>query len=133
LINNKVNTTVQTPVDEIKKLLAQAQEYYEKGEDNEAEKVLVRIRTSEPMNSETYLLSGKIFLRRADLEQAISSFKTALFWNNQLVDAHVALGRIFMQKGDCLQAKNYSRSALEIDKEDENAQAFERQVERCSK
>ncbi|MDQ3635949.1 MAG: tetratricopeptide repeat protein [Acidobacteriota bacterium] len=133
LINNKVNTTVQTPVDEIKKLLAQAQEYYKKGEDNEAEKVLVRIRTSEPMNSETYLLSGKIFLRRGDLEQAISSFKTALFWNNQLVDAHVALGRIFMQKGDCLQAKNYSRSAMEIYKEDENAQAFERQVERCSK
>ena len=133
LINDKANASVQTPVDETKKLLAEAQEHYKKGEDNEATTVLRRILASEPMNAESYLLLGKIHLRRGDLEQAVSSFKTALFWNNQLVDAHVALGKIFMQKGDCLQAKNYSRSALEVNKDDENAQAFERQVERCSK
>lgn len=133
LINDKVNTSVQTPLDETKKLLAEAQELYKKGEDNQATKVLLRILSSEPMNWESHLLFGKIYMRRGDIEQAIGSFRTALFWNNQLVDAHVALGRIFMQKGDCLQAKNYSRSALEVNAEDENAQAFERQVERCSK
>ncbi|MGI8670384.1 MAG: tetratricopeptide repeat protein [Aridibacter sp.] len=133
LINSKATAPVQTLDDETKKLLAEAQEFYKKGEDNESMNVLRRVQSIEPMNAEIYLLLGKIHFRRGDLERATDSFKTALFWNNQLVDAHVALGKIFMQKGDCLQAKNYSRSALEVNKDDENAQAFERQVERCSK
>ena len=85
------------------------------------------------MSAESYLLLGKIHLRRGDIEQAISSYKTSVFWDNRLIDAHVALGKLYIEKGDCLQAKNYTASALEIDKENGDAIALQRLSERCSK
>jgi hypothetical protein len=59
--------------------------------------------------------------------------KTALFWDNRLIEAYIALGKIFLEKSDCLQAQNYSRSALELDQNNQDAVALQRQVERCSK
>jgi Tfp pilus assembly protein PilF len=59
--------------------------------------------------------------------------KTALFWDNRLIDAYIALGKIFLEKNDCLQAQNYSRSALEVDQNNQDAAALQRQVERCGK
>ena len=85
------------------------------------------------MSAESYLILGKIHLRRGDIDQAMSSFKTAIFWDNRLVDAHVSLGKIYLEKGDCLQAKTYSASALEIEPENQDAIALQRQTERCSK
>ncbi len=114
-------------------LLATAEAHFKAGRDDNAMEVLRRILVQEPMSAESYLLLGKIHLRRGDIDQAMSSFKTALFWKNGLVEGHVFLGKIFMQKGDCLQARNYSRSALEIGPDDPEAQALERQVERCSR
>ncbi|MCD9184863.1 MAG: tetratricopeptide repeat protein [Pyrinomonadaceae bacterium] len=121
------------PVNETDGMLAQARTFYSNGNDDEAMAVLRRILSSEPMNAESYLLLGKIHLRRADIEQAVSSFKTALFWDNRLIEAHVYLGRIYLDKGDCLQAKNYSASALEIQSENADALGLQRLVERCSK
>ncbi len=95
--------------------------------------VLRRILASEPSNAETFLLLGKIYLRRGDIDQAISAFKTSVFWDNRLIDAHVSLGRIYVEKGDCLQAKNYVASALGIDAENQDAKALQRLSERCSK
>jgi tetratricopeptide (TPR) repeat protein len=114
-------------------LLAQAEEQFKAGRDEAAMELLRRILVQEPMSAESYLLLGKIHLRRGDTEQALSSFKTALFWKNGLIEGHIFLSRIYMQKGDCLQAKNYSRSALEIDPDDPEAIGLERQVERCSR
>jgi tetratricopeptide (TPR) repeat protein len=54
----------------------------------------------------------KIHLRRADREQALNAFKTAIFWNNNLIDAHVNLGKIYLDRGDCQQARTYATSAL---------------------
>jgi len=85
------------------------------------------------MSAETLLLLGKIHLRRGAIEEAIDYFKASYFWNNRLIEAHILLGRIYIRKRDCLQAKNYSVSALNIDAENEEALALERQVERCSK
>lgn len=121
------------PVNETDGMLAQARTFYSNGNDDEAMAVLRRILSSEPMNAESYLLLGKIHLRRADIEQSVSSFKTALFWDNRLIEAHVYLGRIYLDKGDCLQAKNYSASALEIQPENADALGLQRLVERCSK
>ncbi len=131
LIKNQARP-VQTPVSETETLLAQARELYKKAGDDDAMAVLRRVLASEPMNAESYLILGKIHLRRADLEQAISSFKTALFWDNRLVEAHVNLGKIYLDRGDCLQAKNYSASAAAIDAENQDSAALQRQVERCS-
>jgi cytochrome c-type biogenesis protein CcmH/NrfG len=95
--------------------------------------VLRRVLAGEPMSAESYLILGKIHLRRGDMDQAVSSFKTAIFWDNRLVDAHVALGKIFVEKGDCLQAKTYSASAAEIAPDNADVLALQRQTERCSK
>jgi Flp pilus assembly protein TadD len=69
---------------------------YKKGSDDDAMAVLRRVLASEPMSAESYLILGKIHLRRGDLEQAVSSFKTALFWDNRLIEAHVNLGKIYL-------------------------------------
>jgi cytochrome c-type biogenesis protein CcmH/NrfG len=94
---------------------------------------LRRVLASEPMSAESYMLLGRIHLRRGDLEQAISSFKTSVFWDNRLVEAHVSLGKIYVEKGDCLQAKNYAASAAEIDPENQDVIALQRLSERCSR
>jgi cytochrome c-type biogenesis protein CcmH/NrfG len=67
------------------------------------------------------------------LDQAVSSLRTALFWNNSLIEGYIALGKIYLEKKDCLQAQNYSRSASELDADNEQAAALQRSVERCSK
>lgn len=123
----------QTPMNESDKLLAQARTLFKNGNDDEAMAALRRVLASEPMSAESYLILGKIHLRRGDMEQAVSSFKTAIFWDNRLIDAHISLGKIYIEKGDCLQAKNYSASASEIDADNQDAVALQRQTERCSK
>ncbi len=124
---------MQTPRNETETLLEQARAFYVGGNNDEAMVVLRKVLVSEPMSAEAYLLLGNIHLRRGDLEQAVSSLKTALFWDNRLITAHVGLGKIYLQRGDCLQAKNYAASALAIDAENQDAVGLERQVERCSK
>ncbi|MDQ6788428.1 MAG: tetratricopeptide repeat protein [Acidobacteriota bacterium] len=121
------------PLNETETLLEQARTLYKNGSDDEAMTVLRKILVSEPMSAEAYNLLGMIHLRRGDLEQSVSSLKTALFWDNRLISAHVSLGKIYLQKGDCLQAKNYVASALAIDAENQDATGLQRQVERCGK
>jgi tetratricopeptide (TPR) repeat protein len=133
LVKKQSQTAVQTPQSETEKLLVEARAHYKAGRDDDAMTTLRRVLAGEPMSDEAYLLLGLIHLRRADLDQSVSSLKTALFWNNRLIEAHVALGRIYLQRSDCLQAQNYSRSALEVNGENEDALALQRQVERCSK
>jgi tetratricopeptide (TPR) repeat protein len=114
-------------------LLAQARDFYKKGQDDEAMATIRRLQAGEPMSSESFLILGKIHLRQGNLDQAISSFKTAIFWDNRQIDAHVNLGKIYVEKGDCLQAKNYAASAIELDPNNQDAMGLQRQAERCSK
>jgi tetratricopeptide (TPR) repeat protein len=133
VLSRRAASPVQTGVNEAENLLAQARNHYKTGNDDEAMAVVRRILAGEPMSAESYLILGKIHLRRGDLDQAISSFKTAIFWDNRQIDAHVSLGKIYLERGDCLQVKNYSASAMEIDPENQDAIALQRQAERCSK
>ena len=131
LLKNQ-NRVVQTPVNETEAMLIQARQLYKDGRDDDSMAVLRRVLVSEPMSAESYYLLGMIHLRRGDLDQAVSSLKTALFWDNRLIDAYIALTKIYMQKGDCLQAQNYYRSVAEIDSENQEVQGLQRLVERCS-
>jgi tetratricopeptide (TPR) repeat protein len=124
---------VQTAASETENLLGQARTFYKNGNDDEAMAVIRRVLAAEPMSAESYLILGKIHLRRGDLDQAISSFKTAIFWDNRQIDAHVSLGKIYFERGDCMLVKNYSASAIEIDSQNQDAIALQRQAERCSK
>lgn len=133
LSNKQAATVTQKSVNETDKLLAEARKLYQDGSNDEAMSVLRRILASEPMSAESYLLLGMIHLRQGEIDQATSSLKTALFWDNRLILANVNLGKIFLQKGDCLQAQNYSRLAIELEPENAEALGLQRQVERCSK
>jgi Flp pilus assembly protein TadD len=133
LIKRQDSAQIQTPVNETEALLSQARDLYKAGGDDDAMQVLRRVLASEPMSAEAYLLLGNIHLRRGDLDLAKDALKTALFWDNRLIDAHIALGKIFLEKKDCLQAQNYSQSALALDANSEQALALQRSVERCSK
>src|SRR5258705_11191183 len=81
-------------------LLAKARDLYQAGRDDEALPELHRVVMIEPTNAEAYLLSGRINLRRSDQEAAIAALKTPLFWGPKLIDAHIACGRIFLERGD---------------------------------
>lgn len=133
LIKRQAVPQTQTMVNETDELLAQAKDFYKAGRDDEAMEVLRRVQASDPMSAEAYLLFGNIYLRRGNLEDAVRNLKTAQFWNNQLIDVHIALGKIFLEKKDCAQAETYARSALAIDANDEQANALQRSVERCGK
>jgi tetratricopeptide (TPR) repeat protein len=120
-------------VSESENLLAQARRRYMDGNDDEAMTLLRRVLAGEPMSAESYLILGKIHLRRGDLDQAIGSFKTAIFWDSRQIDAHVSLGKIYFERGECMLVRTYSASAMEINSDNPEAIALQRQSERCSK
>jgi tetratricopeptide (TPR) repeat protein len=109
-------------------LLAKARELYAAGRDDEALPELRRVLTIEPMNAEAYLLIGRIHQRAGNQEAAISVLKTAIFWDAKLIDAHILLGRIFLERGDRGEAMKYASSAMNIDPNNQEAIALQRQV-----
>jgi tetratricopeptide (TPR) repeat protein len=113
----------------VQEVLAKARELYAGGLDDDALTELRRVITLDPTNGEAYLLIGRINLRRADQEPAISALKTALFWDAKLIDAHILLGRIFIDRGDRAQAMSHAKSAMAIDPNNQEAIALQRLVE----
>jgi len=101
---------------------------YQQGRDDEAMVELRKLLVVEPTNAEAFLLSGKINQRRGDQEAAIAALKTAIFWKPELIDAHILLGRIFLERGDLGEAKKYASSAMNIDSNNQEAIALQRQV-----
>jgi tetratricopeptide (TPR) repeat protein/TolB-like protein len=114
-------------------LLAKARELYTAGQDEEAMKETRRVLVVEPMNGEAYLLIGRIDQRRGDQESAISALKTATFWDPKLIDAHILLGRIFIERGDRGEATKYATNAINLDPNNQEAIALQRQVTMGSK
>jgi Flp pilus assembly protein TadD len=110
-------------------LLAKARDLYAAGRDDEALPELRRVVMIEPMNAEAYLLTGRIYMRRGELDAAINQLKTSIFWDSKLIDAHILLGRIFLERGDRTMAMTYARSAMQIDPNNQEAIALQRQVE----
>ncbi|HKP73871.1 MAG TPA: CDC27 family protein [Pyrinomonadaceae bacterium] len=112
-------------------LLIKARADYAAGRDDDVLSEMNRVLIIEPMNAEAHLLIGRIYQRRGDLVRAISSLKTAIFWDRdgKLIDAHILLGRIFLERGDRSQARTYARTAMQIDPNNQEAVALYRQVE----
>jgi predicted Zn-dependent protease len=110
-------------------LLAKAQELYSAGRDDEALTELRDVVRIEPMNATAYLLTGRIYQRRGEHALAINQLKTSLFWDAKLIDAHILLGRIFLERGDRNQAMSHAREAMQIDSNNQEAIALQRQVQ----
>ncbi len=121
-------TDLSTPSSATQDLLNKARDLYQAGRDDEALPELHRVVMIEPTNAEAYLLSGRINLRRSDQEAAIAALKTAIFWDPKLIDAHILLGKIFLERGDKGEARKYALSAIQIDPNNQEAIALQRQV-----
>ena len=54
--------------------------------------------------------------------------KALIFWDPKLIDAHILLGKIFLERGDRGEARKYALSAIAIDPNNQEAIALQRQV-----
>ena len=110
--------------------LAKIRDLYQKGLDDEALVEIRKLFNIEPTNAEAFLIIGRINQRRGDQAAAIAALKTAIFWeyNHPQIDAHILLGRIFLERGDLSEAKKYAASAIAIDPDNQEAIALQRQV-----
>lgn len=110
--------------------LNKIRDLYQQGRDDEALAEIRKVLIVEPTNAEAFLLSGRINQRRGDQEAAIAALKTAIFWDPppKMIDAHILLGRIFLERGDLGEARKYSVSAINIDSSNQEAMALQRQV-----
>ena len=110
--------------------LNKIRDLYQQGRDDEALAEVRKVLIVEPTNAEAFLLSGRINQRRGEQEVAIAALKTAIFWEHDhpLIDAHILLGRIFLERGDLGEARKYAASAINIDSSNQEAMALQRQV-----
>ena len=113
----------------VDEMLAKARELYDAGRDDEALMHLRDVVRTEPMNAGAYLLTGRIYQRRGELAAAINQLKTSIFWDKNLIDAHILLGRIFLERGDRAQALAYAQSAMQLDPNNQEALALQRQLQ----
>jgi tetratricopeptide (TPR) repeat protein len=113
-----------------KEALNKIRDLYQQGRDDEALTEIRKVLIVEPTNAEAFLLSGRINQRRGDQEAAIAALKTAIFWDPppKMIDAHILLGRIFLERGDLGEARKYAASATNIDSTNPEAMALQRQV-----
>jgi tetratricopeptide (TPR) repeat protein len=110
--------------------LNKIRDLYQQGRDDEALAEIRKLLIIEPTNAEAFLLSGKINQRQGDPESAIAALKTAIFWEPppKMIEAHILLGRIFLERGDLGEARKYAASATNIDPNNQEAMALQRQV-----
>lgn len=108
--------------------LAKIRDLYQQGRDDEAMVEIRKLLNIEPTTAEAFLISGRINQRRGEQEAAIAALKTAIFWDSRLIDAHILLGRIFLERGDMGEARKYATSAINLGPDNQEAMALQRQV-----
>jgi tetratricopeptide (TPR) repeat protein len=86
------------------------------GKDAEAVIALDALLQADPANAEAHLLRAQLYQRGSQLDKAIASYTAALNKNPRLVAAHVALGQIFLLRGDMARAVAHSNQAIDIDR-----------------
>jgi tetratricopeptide (TPR) repeat protein len=109
--------------------LERARQLVEARQDDEALGELQRLLSAEATNAEAHHLRGLVLQRRNDIEQAISAFQSAVYWNPRHVAAHVALGKIFLARNDRALALTHTRQALQIEPQNREAVALKQQLE----
>src|SRR5713226_4901931 len=127
---NHIKIIEQAKANNAEEALNKIRDLYEQGRDDEALTEIRKLLIIEPTNAEAFLISGKINQRRGDQEVAIADLKTAIFWeyDHPLIESHILLGRIFLERGDLGEARKYATSAMNIDPNNQEAIALQRQV-----
>lgn len=90
---------------------------------------LQKVLSNDPTLAEAHYLRAQILQRRTDLEGALNAFSAAVYWNPRLVVAHIALGRLYLARGDRTRAAAHDKSALDLDPQNQEALALKKQIE----
>jgi tetratricopeptide (TPR) repeat protein len=114
-------------------LLESSRNAFLAGRDEDALASLGKLLQIAPQDFEAHLLMGRVYERKGDFDRAINALKAAVFWNPKLVAAHVLLGRIAVLKYDCAAAQAASDKSLQIDADNQDAQALKRLIEQKCK
>ncbi len=98
---------------------------------NDAEAVLElqRLLTVEATNAEGHYLLGAVLQRRNELDKAVSSYQSAVYWNPRHLAGHLALGRLFLTRNDRALALTHARQAVQIEPQNRDAIALKQQIE----
>jgi tetratricopeptide (TPR) repeat protein len=113
---------------QVEQMFEAARNAFLAGRDEDALASLGKLLQSAPQNYDAHLLMGRVYERRGDFDRATNALKAAVFWNPRLAPAHVLLGRIAVLKNDCVTAQASASKALQIDPNDQDAQALKRLV-----
>ncbi len=130
-LNAQTQISSQPP--QVDQLLETSRAAFIAGRDAEALGALGKLLQLSPQNYEAHLLMGRLYERQGDFERAANALRAAVFWNPKLVPAHVLLGRIAVLKNDCATAQTSADKALQIDPNDQDAQALKRLIEQKCK
>lgn len=114
---------------QVEQMFEAARNAFLAGRDEDALASLGKLLQSAPQNYDAHLLMGRVYERRGDFDRATNALKAAVFWNPKLAPAHVLLGRIAVLKNDCVTAQASASKALQIDPNDQDAQALKRLIE----
>jgi len=106
---------------------------FNSGRDADALTALGKLLQVSPQHYDAHLLMGRVYERKGDFDRAINALKAAVFWNPKLGPAHVLLGRIAVLKNDCVAAQGSADKALQVDPNDQDAQALKRLIEQKCK
>lgn len=129
-LNLQTHITSLTP--QADQLLESARNAFLAGRDEDALASLGKLLQIAPQDYEAHLLMGRVYERKGDFDRATNALKAAVFWNPKLVTAHVLLGRIAVLKNDCAAAQASVDKALQIDVNNQDAQALKRLIgEKC--
>lgn len=122
-------TAITTLTPQADQLLETSRNAFQQGRNDDALVSLGKLLQIAPQNYDAHFLMGRVYERRGDFERATNALKAAIFWNPRLVAAHVLLGRIAVLKNDCEGAQSAASKAVQIDPNDQDAQALKRLLE----
>ncbi len=97
--------------------------------DEDALTELQKVLSIDPTLADAHYLHAQLWQRRNDLDTALSAYSAAVYWNPRLVVAHIALGRLYLARGDRARALSHSKTALELDPQNAEALALKKQIE----
>lgn len=109
--------------------LDRARQLIEGRNDAEAILELQRLLTVEATNAEGHYLLGTLRQRRNEMDKAVSSYQSAVYWNPRHIAGHLALGRLFLARNDRALALTHARQAVQIEPQNREAVALKQQIE----
>lgn len=108
--------------------LERAKQLLNQKDDAGALNELQMVLSTDPTLAEAHYLRAQILQRRNEIEAALNAYSSAIYWNPRLAVAHAALAKLYLGRGDRTRADSHSKLALEIDAQNQDALAVQRQL-----